>query len=239
METWAAKDPDAVLDYTYIIPLDEGDSVASYTLTVMSGTVVIDADSNAGAVVTATLSGGTDGETALFRIAWETTAGREDDDYISQLVSDDAGALVLTDYAKPKPDHLKVRYPAFAGVPTATIQYWLTDAERFVDDSWTEGDYAAALMALAAHNMALAGLGADAAATADLPAGVTRLKSGSLDVSFGDAHAEARATGALAATRYGAEYAMLRRVNKGGARVTPTGTLPYVQQRYVDGEEIF
>jgi hypothetical protein len=238
MTTWAAKDPDAVLDYTYTIPLDEGDSVASYTLTRVSGTVVIDDDSNAGPVVTATLSGGTDGETSIFRIAWVTTAGREDDDYISLHISDDAGELALTDYAKPRPDHLKARYPAFADVPTATIQYWLTDAERFVDDSWTEGDYAAGLMAMAAHNMALAGLGTEAAATADLPAGVTSFKSGALSVQFSEDAANDRTTGSLSSTRYGAEFAMLRRRNRAGPRVTATGTVPYVSQRYVDGEDV-
>ena len=38
-----------------------------------------------------------------------------------------------------------------------TIRTWLTDAERFVDRSWAEGDYAAALMAKAAHEMVLLG----------------------------------------------------------------------------------
>jgi hypothetical protein len=238
METWAAKDPDAVLDYTYTIPLDEGDGVASYTLTRVSGTVVIDSDSEAAGVVTAWLSGGAAGETSLFLIAWITDDGREDDDYITLLVSDDAAPVALTDYAKPAPSDLIARYPAFADVNTTTIQYWLTDAERFVDDSWIEGDYAAGLMAMAAHNMVLAGLGTEAAATSELPAGVTSFKSGALSVAFSEGAANDRATGALSSTRYGAEFAMLRRRNKGGPRVTPTGTVPYVSQRYVDGEDV-
>lgn len=139
-------------------------------------------------------------------------------------------------YEAPAPADLIIRYPAFADVDTDVIQYWLTDAERFVDESWTETDYPIGLMAMAAHNMALAGLGSDAAAVAGIPAGITKLKSGSLDVSFAESAATDRAAGALASTRYGGEFAQLRRVNKGGPRVTPTGTLPYPQGHYVDGE---
>jgi hypothetical protein len=139
-------------------------------------------------------------------------------------------------YTAPTPEELIARYPAFTPVDDATIQYWLTDAERFVDTSWTEGDYAPALMAMAAHNMTLAGLGTDAAATVDLPAGVTSFKSGSFSVSFSDGAANDRVTGALSSTRYGSEYAMLRQRNRGGARVLPTGVLPYDPLRYPQGE---
>lgn len=140
-------------------------------------------------------------------------------------------------YTLPTPAELIIRYPSFVDVTTGTIQYWLTDAERFVDESWTEGDYAPALMAMAAHNMTLAGLGTEAAAVAGIPAGVSKFKSGSLDVSFAEGATADRVTGALSSTRYGSEFAMLRRRNKGGPRVTPTGTLPYDPYlRYPQGE---
>lgn len=142
-------------------------------------------------------------------------------------------------YTKPTPAELIARYPAFTDVASDVRQYWLTDAERFVDESWTETDYAPALMAMAAHNMTLAGLGSDAAATADIPSGISKLKSGSLDVTFTESAANARAAGSLDATRYGAEYKLLLKRNKGGPRVTETGTLPYASYRYVDGEDIF
>lgn len=237
MTAWPAKDPDAVQDYLYTIPLDAGDSVTSYTFTRVAGTVVIDSHSRSGADVTAFLSGGEDGETSAFKVAWVTTGGREDEDYITlRVIAADYVALELTDYMKPLPQHLVARYPAFADVATATIQYWLTDAERHVDDSWTEGDYAAGLMALAAHNMQLAGLGTDAASLADLPAGITSLKSASLAVTFTQEAAQGRTTGALSSTRYGSEFAALRQRNHGGARVTATGTLPYDPLRYPHGE---
>jgi hypothetical protein len=88
---WPPKDPDAVFDYTYRIPLDALDSIApgQATITKLSGDVVIDSQSLAatpdtvdgvyGQVITIWLSGGTDGETALFQAEWTTVATRSDD----------------------------------------------------------------------------------------------------------------------------------------------------------------
>jgi hypothetical protein len=228
MSVWASKDPDAVQDRSYTIPLDAGDAVASHSLDLLAGTVVIDDESIADAVVTAWLSGGADGETSVFRIAWTTTAGREDDDVITLAVaSHEYEALVLTGYVKPSPQHLRQRYPAFADIDAGTIQFWLTDAERYVTDAWGEGDYAAGLMALAAHNMTLAGYGTDAASVASIPAGITSMKSGTLSLSFSDQAANARAGGGYDATRYGQEYKALLLRNRGGPLVAPTGIAPY------------
>ena len=226
-KTWAPKDPEALLDYVYTIPLDEGDSVASYDFEKLSGDVVIDSESRTGADVTAWLSGGTDGEIAAFRVSWVTTDTREDDAIILlPVVANEPLALALTGYAKPSSAHLLIKYPAFADVSPATIAFWLTDAERYVTEAWGESDYAAGLMALAAHNMALSGLGSDGAAIPGLPAGVSRLKSGSLDVSFTDDAANARMGGSLGSTRYGAEYQALLRQNRGGPLVTASGIAP-------------
>lgn len=252
MVSWPAKDPDAVLDYVYRIPLDAGDSVSSGTpwVTKLSGDVVIDSQSLAsppdttdagyGQDVTVWLSGGTDGETAVFRIAWETSGGRQNDDVITLPVieSDITEPLALTGYAKPAPGHLTARYPAFDGVATSTIQYWLTDAERYVTTDWSEGDYAAGLMALAAHNMSVAGLGTDAAALSALPAGVTRIKSGSFEASMTDAAANGRLTGGAGSTRYGQEYMGLLRRNRAGPVIMPSGVAPAdTMLRYPQGQE--
>jgi hypothetical protein len=239
MSTWPSKDPDAILDYVYRIPLDEGDSVTAHTFSELTGTVAIENDpgdlaaapdttaAGYGQNVTVRLSGGADGETAVFQIGWTTAGGRTDDDVITLFVSShEYDALALTGYAKPLPPHLKQRYPAFADVDAGTVQYWLTDAERSVDTSWSEGDYAAGLMALAAHNMALAGYGTDAAKLAVIPAGVSRFKSGSLDVTLTDASANARMGASYDSTRYGQEYLALLRRNRGGPLVGDTGALP-------------
>lgn len=249
MPSWPAKDPDAVKDYVYAIPLDEGDSitVGNYTFTKLSGDVVVDSDdlnltpyTDDDGVrrqdVTVWLSGGTAGETAVFEITWSTVGGRDDDDHITIAIADDPDVLVYEDYAKPAPSHLQARYPAFADVASDTIQYWLTDAERMVDTSWTEGDYAPALMALAAHNMALAGLGATSSAAtsvAGLPAGVTRIKSADFEATIAESVATAQAGATLQSTRYGVEFLRLLRVNRGGPRVMTTGAVPSVYGRYL------
>lgn len=218
-QSWPAKDPDAVLDYLYTIPLDDTDSVSTYAFTRVSGTVAIDSESRSGAAVTAFLSGGVDGETSIFKIAWTTAGGRDDERYITlPVAANDIAALALTGYAKPSPAHLMARYPAFAAVPLGTIRMWLADAERFVDHSWPEGDYAAALMSLAAHNMALAGIGGTSN-SGTIPAGVTRFKSGNMDVAIADAVAVQQSKGGYQATLYGQEFARMQRRNFAGPRL--------------------
>lgn len=224
MVAWPAKDPDAVLDYVFTIPLDEGDTVASYDLVLVDGTVVIDSDDNDGADVTAWLSGGTAGETNVFRIEWTTAGGRTDERIVTLAIVDQV-ALELDGYAKPSAADLKARYPAFADVADATVQSWLTDAERNVDTTWIEADYPAALMAHAAHAMAMQGIGAASGAGA-LPAGVTRFKSGAMDVTVSEAAASAQAKGGYAASPYGREFARLQRRSFGGPRAVAGGTVP-------------
>ena len=88
-------------------------------------------------------------------------------------------------YTTPDAATLKLRYPAFAAVPDSTVEYWLTDARRTVTDSWIENDRAVAEMLLAAHNMALQGLGTAGGVVANLAAmGVTDFKSASMSVSL-------------------------------------------------------
>lgn len=128
-------------------------------------------------------------------------------------------------YTAPTPEQLQARYPAFADVADATIQVWLTNALLFVDESWMESDYAPAIMAHAAHQMALLGLGAMTGAGA-LPAGVTRFKSGAMDVTIAESAASAQAAGGYPSTVYGREFQLLLRRNFAGPRVIATGIVP-------------
>lgn len=127
-------------------------------------------------------------------------------------------------YDAPDPADLKLRYLAFAAVDDEVVQYWLTDAERFVDTTWLEVDYAPALMAMAAHSMALGGIGASGAS--QLPAGVTRFKSGAMDVTIADSVAAAQSEGGYSATRYGVEFKALRHRNFGGPSIVAAGVVP-------------
>lgn len=116
-------------------------------------------------------------------------------------------------YTKPTPSNLKTRYPAFAAVADDTVQYWLTDAERFVGETWREADYAPALMACAAHHMAQSGVVGGAGA---LPQGVTNFKSGTFSAQISEA--QAAKTG-FETTRYGLELRALMRRNFAGPRL--------------------
>jgi hypothetical protein len=74
-------DPNAVLDYAvdWASWLPDGDSITSHSLAVESGDVVKDSDGIAGAVVTAWISGGTNGTDATVRYRVTTAQGRTDD----------------------------------------------------------------------------------------------------------------------------------------------------------------
>ena len=204
---WPAKDPDEVLDYSWTIPTEADDPVTAATLTLVSGTVAIVSQTATDTGLTAFLSGGAAGETAILAGTATTEGGRTFEETFYLTITASANANVAA---------LRMRYPAFAAVPSATIDYWLTNAGRFVDASWSDADYAPALIAAAAHHMAMNGLGGEAA----LPQGVTSFKSGTFSATV--EASQAAATG-WKATRFGQDYLALLRRNKGGARVISVG----------------
>lgn len=112
------------------------------------------------------------------------------------------------------PSILKLRYPAFATVPDETIAYWLVDAARIVSAHWGE-DQEPATLALAAHNMATTP-GVLSSGSSSIPAGVTRFRSGSTDISFSDSAAAQSAEGGYKSSAYGREFAIMLRRNVGG-----------------------
>lgn len=123
--------------------------------------------------------------------------------------------------AEPTAATLKVRYPAFAAIADAVIDYWLTDARLIVTDSWDEIDRAPAEMALAAHNMARQGLGTGGVGTGDM-AGVTDFKSASFSMSFDASAVKAASAGGYGSTPYGQEFAAYLRRNRGGPALVGT-----------------
>lgn len=117
------------------------------------------------------------------------------------------------------PATLRLRYPAFTAVDDAVITYWLTDAGRIVTEAWG-ADYEPATFALAAHSMVLAGAaGIATGATSEIPAGVTRFRSGSMDVGISEKAANRLADGGYQATSYGQEFAVMLRRNCGAPRL--------------------
>lgn len=115
-------------------------------------------------------------------------------------------------YIAATPLDVKTRYPSFAGVDDAVIQFWLTDALRFVSESWIETDRAPAEQAYAAHQLALQGAGQEDA----LPRGVTQFRSGTFAASISD---EASTDDILKRTRYGEDFITLRKRSFSGPRI--------------------
>jgi hypothetical protein len=114
------------------------------------------------------------------------------------------------------PALLRQIYPEFACVDDAVIEFWLGKAELTVTDAWGE-DQEEGLLLLTAHKVKVSGVvtgGAD-----DLPAGVTRFRSASIDVAISEAAAN-RALGAdYGSTSYGQLFRPLLRRHCGLPRL--------------------
>ena len=118
-------------------------------------------------------------------------------------------------------------FPRFAAVADATIETWLTQARRSVDASWTEDDRALGEMLLAAHYMTLEGLGTgtEAEIAAAGLGDFKSVRSGQFSFTRGEG-GDMAAAGTLASTSYGRRWKELAKINRGGPRVSGTGTVP-------------
>lgn len=128
-------------------------------------------------------------------------------------------------YTTPTAAEFKEIFPAFAATADATVDYWIGRAERVVDDSWMEDDRTHATMLLTAHYLTEQGqgTGAEAEAAAAGASGFKTMRSGSLTL---ERFADGMAKGLYAGTSYGRQFALLLQANRGGPRVTSTGTYP-------------
>lgn len=199
MIVWPAKDPAETLDFTWTVPLDGADTIASFTATVSAGAIVKDSASNTTTQVTVWISGGADGETATINLTAVTAGGRTFREVAVLPVFDRASEMLAL---------FRLRYGAFAAVADGQIGYWLADAARLVDTTWTEASRDPAKFAWAAHMLAESG-----ALSAAIPAGVTSFRSGSFSATIDSGVASL--TG-LRATSYGREFLALRHADFGG-----------------------
>lgn len=116
----------------------------------------------------------------------------------------------------------RVLKPQFAEVSDELVQVHLDMASRFVDDSWTEGDYETAWAAMASHLLTLEGFGASAEAEIIRNAGgrVSSLKSGTLSLTFNAPDGqEVGSVEWMKSTSAGSMYYMLLKLNRGGPRL--------------------
>lgn len=131
-------------------------------------------------------------------------------------------------YTQATAADLKAAFTKFSAVADETVEFWLTRARRSVDSSWTEDDRAMGEMLLACHLMTLEGLGAgtEAQIAAEGLGDFTSVKSGQFSFTRKDGGEGSASAGELGSTTYGRQWLTLARANRGGARLTPTGTVP-------------
>lgn len=227
MLQWPAKDPDEVLDYYFdwAAVLASGETVVSSVVALVTAAgLVLNSQSNTTTRSTLWVSGGTDGLTGVFTATVQTSGGRTfEAAAVLPIVATVPSGVAITGYNPPTPAYLVMMYPAFAAVPSSTIAAYITQANRAVDTTWTEGDYTFAIMLYACHLMVQAGLGtgAEAQAAASGLLGYKRVKSGQLDLErAGKADSGAsKVPDEYAGTTYGQQYWYLLLKNRRGPRV--------------------
>lgn len=114
---------------------------------------------------------------------------------------------------------LRFRHPEFRGVAADDIEYWLNDALKIVNPGWGD-DADEGQIEYACHKMAVnkvPGIIKDEAE--QIPAGVTRFRSASMDVAVSETAANRSIGTGYSATRYGAEFAVMLRRHGGGPRL--------------------
>jgi hypothetical protein len=210
-----------VLDYTWAPTLDDGDTLASILVAKVSGDVVIDSQSQVGGQCVLWLSGGTAGETNEFYGRAITAAGRTYETTIYlQIVESNA--------TSPWVGQFFAAFPAFSGVPIASISFWKTEADRvllpLLADLGDRADLCA--MLVTAHYLVQNGLGtgAESEIAAQGATGFTRVKSGTLELERGKNDAAAK-MGDWGTTSYGMRVYPMLKACAGGPRVTGTGSL--------------
>lgn len=120
-------------------------------------------------------------------------------------------------YTVPTAAQFIARLPRFADVAPDIITDAIAEAASWVDDSWSEDDFALARMLCAAHSLTLDGHGAGAEneINAAGAAGFKSFRSGALSLDRGDKPASQ-----WDQTSYGQRFAQLLRKNKGGPLVS-------------------
>lgn len=193
MIVFTAKDPAEVYEYTWIVPLDPGDTIATFTATVLSGTAIKDSQTNTTTTGSVWVSGGTADAYTYFNLVAVTAANR---------IFRQAAVLPIIDRAAELLASFRLRYPALAGIDDGQVSFWLADAGRMVGTEWAETHRFSAKSSWAAHKLAESGLVQGA-----VPAGLTSFKSGTFSATVSDGIAGL--TG-LESSVYGREFMALR-----------------------------
>lgn len=202
--TLASKAPGERIAYLWTPPLATGDTITGTpTVTLVTGTAATDGVSLVGTTqVKLFLISGADGETAEFLAEVDTLGGETLQETFYLPVNSSAYSALA--------QKLVQVFPAFANVAPEALNYWLDEAG--IVANWGSDH---AQMLLAAHYMAINGLGTNA-----VSGGLTKFKSGTVDMTFSET--KANAVG-FAQTPYGEQFSILLRRRHAGPRVISVG----------------
>lgn len=202
MIAWPAKDPAEKLDFSWIVPLDAGDTIETFTATVAAGTIdIVGTPGFEGATATTFIESGAADEIAQLTLTAVTTGGR---------TFREAAVLPIIDRASAVLAAFRLRYPAFVTVTDGQASYWLAEGGAQVV-AWADADKQAGRLAYAAHKLA--------GQTGEAPEGVTGFKSGTFSAQLSEQ--AANRTG-FHATVYGREFLTLARRQFAGPRLAHT-----------------
>lgn len=129
-------------------------------------------------------------------------------------------------YVKITVAQFKAAKPQFEAVPDDLVQTYIDVASRFVDESWTEGDFQNAMIAMTCHLLTIDGYGDTAEAEIQAQGGsrLTSLKSGTLSLTFSQSQSSGdEFKDWLSQTACGRFYATLLMLNKRGPILLTAG----------------
>ncbi len=116
----------------------------------------------------------------------------------------------MADHAAPTADDFRLKFPEFEDLPDVQIDALIAEASRSVDETWTEGDFANAVLYLAAHfNQA-------ATDALDTPGGQSIVAEhfGPISVSYGRAQVSGKDNPSIYdSTEYGRRFLSLLKKN--------------------------
>lgn len=220
--SWTAKDPNEVLNYVYDWSAELGEDTiltSNFVATVPSGASIV-GQSHDGKTSTVIVSGGISGQAVVFTLTITTAGGNTHEAMPQLFIIDNAAASLPTGYVLPTAAQLVAAFPEFAGVNN--IDFWITRGARMADMTWTEEDYAFAVILYACHLMALAGMGTgpDAKNNSGAMSGFSEIRSGQLTLKRkGAADTGGNDGSLLTSTSYGRQYYTLLRLNRPRASV--------------------
>jgi len=125
-------------------------------------------------------------------------------------------------YSAPTKDQFTAIFPAFAAVSDEAYAFWSARAARIVDQiqACLGDDAELACMLATAHYLAQQGLGTGT--DSQLPQGIQRIKSGTIEIERASG-GNAASMGDWGGTSYGQQLYPMLKACVGGPRVTGTG----------------